>query len=110
MEERQPHPGIKSISCMYLVTAKLTRVLFWAALATGILGLVMPNIVPLWVALYLAGAWLLLFLYTGLHATRTRRLEWQCPLCGWVPFAVNAWKCKQCGFIWDSFGSGGRCP
>ncbi len=31
---------------MYLIAAKLTRLLFWAALATGILGLLMPDLVP----------------------------------------------------------------
>src|SRR5437879_250970 len=48
---------------MYLVAAKLTRPLFWAALATGILGLLMPDLVPLWLALILAIGCGLLFLY-----------------------------------------------
>ena len=95
---------------MYLVAAKLTRLLFWAALATGILGLLMPDMVPLYLALSLALGWGFLFVYTGLHVHRTRRFDWQCPYCGWVPFAVTAWKCKECGFIWDTFGTGGACP
>jgi rubredoxin len=95
---------------MYLFAAKLTRPLFWAALATGILGLLMPDLVPLWLALILAIGCGLLFLYTGLHVRRTRRFEWQCSHCGWVPFALDAWKCKECGFVWDAFDTGGVCP
>lgn len=75
---------------MYLVAVKLSPILFWAALATGILGLLIPDIVPLWLAVVLAISWGLLYLYTALHVRHSRRFEWHCPRCGWVPFAVAA--------------------
>ncbi|HEV3259701.1 MAG TPA: hypothetical protein VG013_22730 [Gemmataceae bacterium] len=95
---------------MYLAAVKLTRILFWAALATGILGLLMPEVVPLWLPLGLAIGCGVLFLYAVAHVQRTRRRERRCPHCGWVPFALNAWKCKGCGLVWDSFATGGVCP
>src|SRR5262245_7504155 len=95
---------------MYLVAVQLTRTLFWAALAAGFLGLLMPELVPLWLALGLAIACGCRLLFALAHARRTRRHEFRCPECGWVPFALNAWKCKQCGFVWDSFATGGICP
>jgi predicted RNA-binding Zn-ribbon protein involved in translation (DUF1610 family) len=95
---------------MYLAVAKLTRVLFWAALAVGILALLLPDLVPLSLPLGLAVACGALFLWAALHVRNTRRYGWRCPECGWVPFALNAWKCKECGFVWDTFQTGGICP
>jgi hypothetical protein len=95
---------------MYLAAVKLARVLFWAALVAGILGLLLPKIIPLGLALGLAVACGAAFLYTVLHVQRTRRAGLRCPECGWVPFALRAWKCKGCGFVWDSFATGGVCP
>jgi rubredoxin len=95
---------------MYLVVVKLTRICFWAALATGILALLLPNLVPVPLCLGLAVACSVLFLATVHHVRRTRRYEWRCPQCGWVPFALNAWKCKACGLVWDTFRTLGVCP
>lgn len=95
---------------MYLVAVKLARVFFLAAVTAGVLVLLLPGLVPLWLALSLAVACIGLFLYAVLHVQRTRRHELRCPACGWVPFALDAWKCKECGMVWDSFSTGGMCP
>lgn len=95
---------------MYLPVVKLMRALFWAALATAVLTLLMPNLVPYPVPLVLAAACVGLFLWAALHIRNTRRHGLRCPWCGWTPFALSAWKCKQCRFVWDSFSSDGVCP
>lgn len=95
---------------MYLAAVKLARILFWSALVVGLLGLLLPRLVPLEWAAVLAGACGVLFLYAVLHVQRTRRPGWRCPECGWVPFALAAWKCKACGGVWDTFSTDGVCP
>jgi hypothetical protein len=95
---------------MYLTAIKLARSLFWLALAVGILALLMPKIVPVGVAVGLAAAWGGLFLYGIVHVRLTRRWGLRCPECGWVPFALEVWKCKQCRFVWDTFATEGVCP
>lgn len=95
---------------MYLAAVKLGRVLFWSALATGILALLFKDQVPLALPLGLALAWGGVVLLAILHVQRTRRRELRCPNCGWTPFALNAWKCRECKFVWDVFGTDGVCP
>jgi hypothetical protein len=95
---------------MYLTAVKAARALFWAALVAGILSLLMPEAVPIWLGLGLGIACGLCFFFAVFHVHNTRRHELRCPFCAWVPFAVEAWKCKECGFVWDSFGTGGACP
>ena len=95
---------------MYLAAVKLTRILFWAALSAGFLGFLLPEFVPLWLSLGLAIACGTFFLYAILHVRRTRRYKLRCPACGWIPFALDVWKCKECGLVWDSFSTAGVCP
>ncbi len=95
---------------MYLLAVKLTRTLFWAALAAGFLGLLLREQIILWLALGLGCGCVVFFLGAVFHVQRTRRRELRCPLCGWVPFALTAWKCKECRFVWDSFSTAGLCP
>jgi hypothetical protein len=95
---------------MYLMVIRLTRLFFLAALVAALLGLLWPEVVPPWVPLGVGFCCVSLFLLASLHITRSRRHEFRCPLCGWVPFAVNAWKCGRCNFVWDSFATAGRCP
>jgi hypothetical protein len=95
---------------MYLALFKLSRILLWATLAALCLALLMPDIVPLWLPLGMAGAWAALVVYGISHVRQTRRPDWRCPLCGWAPFAIAVWKCKVCGQVWDSFATGGTCP
>jgi hypothetical protein len=95
---------------MYLTLVKLSRGFFWAALVAGFLGLLLPKYVPLWLSLGLAVACGFCVLQAVLHARRTRRHGLRCPNCGWVPFAISAWKCKECRYVWDSFATGGACP
>jgi hypothetical protein len=95
---------------MYLAAVKLRRILFWAALATGLLALAMPEFIPLGLPLGLAVSCGVLFLYATLYVRGNRRPGWRCPECGWVPFALSAWKCKACSFVWDTFSTEGVCP
>jgi rubredoxin len=95
---------------MYLVAVKLRRILLWAAFAAGFLSLLFPKFVPLELPIGLAVSCGLLFFYTILHVRSTKRSDLRCPACGWVPFALNAWKCKECGFVWDTFSTDGVCP
>ncbi len=32
-----------------------------------------------------------------------------CPKCSWEPDGGDHWECS-CGFCWDTFSTGGRCP
>ncbi len=32
-----------------------------------------------------------------------------CPKCSWEPDGQPYWQCS-CGFTWDTFSTGGRCP
>jgi predicted RNA-binding Zn-ribbon protein involved in translation (DUF1610 family) len=84
---------------MYLAAVKLRQIFFWAALAAGFLALLFPQFLPLWVPLGLAVLCGLVFLYTILYVRRTLRYDLRCPACGWVPFDLDAWKCKECGFV-----------
>lgn len=95
---------------MYLTAVKLARILFWAAVAAAILALLIPEVVPVWLPMSLAGALGSLVLYAVLHVRRTRRWGLRCPSCNWVPFGLEAWKCKECGFVWDTFATEGVCP
>jgi hypothetical protein len=95
---------------MYLAAVKLRQIFFWAALAAGFLALLFPQFLPLWVPLGLAVLCGLVFLYTILYVRRTLRYDLRCPACGWVPFDLDAWKCKECGFVWNSFTTDGVCP
>jgi hypothetical protein len=94
----------------FLPAVKLKSIFFWAALVTGFLALLLPQAVPLFVPLALAAGWGALFLFTVLHIRNTRRQEYRCPNCGWIPFALPAWKCKSCHSVWDYFSTEGRCP
>src|SRR5262249_19110166 len=94
---------------MYLTSVKLVRLCFWAALAATFLSLFVPEVVPWWIPAGLGVSWAGLFVYCVLHVKLTRRSEYRCPECGWVPFALNAWKCKRCRFVWDSFRTAGAC-
>lgn len=95
---------------MYLPLVKLLKILFWLALVTGVLALLMPDVVPVWVPLAAGTGCVGLFVYAAIHLRRTRRHGLRCPHCGWVPFALNAWKCKNCKFVWDTFSTDGVCP
>jgi hypothetical protein len=95
---------------MYLSAVKLLRVLFWAALSTGILTFLFPAWVPTWIPLSLAVSYGVVFAYAALHIHNTCRRHLRCPFCGWIPFALPAWKCKECRFVWDTFETGGVCP
>jgi predicted RNA-binding Zn-ribbon protein involved in translation (DUF1610 family) len=95
---------------MYLTIARLSRVLFWGALITGLFGMLAPRVVPLTIPLTLAVACGLMMLGMARYVRRTLRYAYRCPACGWVPFALPAWKCKECGFSWDTFATGGVCP
>ncbi len=35
-----------------------------------------------------------------------------CPKCGWAPGAGARWSCAPggCGYVWNTFDTGGRCP
>ncbi len=94
---------------MYLAAARYARILFWATLVAGFLTFLWPGVVPIWIPLVLGLVCGGLFLYVVMHPRRTYRLGWRCPHCGWVPFAIRAWKCKKCGMVWDSFATDGRC-
>ena len=94
---------------MYLPLVKLMRGCFWAALAVGLLKFLLPQI-PLAVPLGLAAGAVVCFLLAALHSKQTRRPGLRCPSCGWVPFALNAWKCRTCRFVWDAFATDGVCP
>jgi hypothetical protein len=95
---------------MFLYAAKTTPILLWLTLGTAILHLLFPSSIPLLVPLAVAAAWAGLTLFMIFHIVATRRREWRCPHCGWIPFALKVWKCKQCRFVWDSFATGGVCP
>ena len=95
---------------MYLAAVKLRRNLLWAAFGAGFLALLFSRFVPPELPVGLAIACGLLFIYAILHVRRTKRGDLRCPGCGWVPFALDAWKCKECGFVWDSFQTDGVCP
>jgi hypothetical protein len=95
---------------VYFTIVKLTRILFWGALAAGLLRLLLPGIIPLELPLGLAVTCGALFVYTALHVRRTRRYGLRCPECGWVPFDLDAWKCRECGLVWDTFDMAGVCP
>ncbi len=95
---------------MFLAAVKLRQSFFYLALISGVLVLLFPKQVPWILPVALAVAWAGLLLYTIFHITSTRRRELQCPQCGWVPFALPAWKCKECRFQWDYFATDGKCP
>ena len=95
---------------MYLTAVKFSRVLLWAAVCAGFLAFLWPRVVPLWLAVSLAGGCAVCWFYVFNHLRTTRRHEYRCPVCGWVPFVIRAWKCKQCGQVWDSFETAGACP
>lgn len=94
----------------YRTVRKLRGFLFWLAILAFLLWLGLPQLVPIWVALGLAGAWLLALLYGIFHVAVTRRTGWRCPNCEWVPYAIDAWKCKGCGQRLDVFSLLGACP
>jgi hypothetical protein len=95
---------------MYIVAVKLTRAFFWGAIVAGILMLLFPQWVPWWIPAGLAIACAGWFSIAAVHIWMTRRREYRCPICGWVPFGLEVWKCKECGFVWDSFSTAGICP
>ncbi len=95
---------------MYLSALKLKRILFPAAVIAVVLALLFPAVVPFPLAIALGVLWLGLFVYTVLHIRMTRRADYRCPECGWAPFALHAWKCKECRFVWDAFATDGVCP
>jgi hypothetical protein len=37
------------------------------------------------------------------------KLEIACPKCDWKPDGGAHWQC-DCGHVWDTFSTGGRCP
>jgi hypothetical protein len=95
---------------MYFSAVKLTRSLFWTALIAGILALLFPHFIDLWIPVILASACAGCFAFTTYHVATTRRHEYRCPVCRWVPFSLRAWKCKKCKIVWDSFSTAGACP
>jgi len=37
------------------------------------------------------------------------KIDIKCPKCSWKPGSVDKWACS-CGFIWNTFETGGKCP
>jgi hypothetical protein len=94
----------------YRTVRKLRGLLFWTTILAGLLWIGLPQHVPGWAPLALAVAWLLALGYGIFHVAISRRQGWRCPTCEWVPYAIDAWKCKGCGQRLDVFASLGVCP
>lgn len=94
---------------MYRRVRRLRKVLLLAGLAALLVHYGVPERMPLWVGLGLLGAWLLAFGYGIFHVAMTRRTAYRCPHCGWVPYALDAWRCKGCGRRLDVFRQMGIC-
>jgi hypothetical protein len=94
----------------YRLVRRLRGFLLLAALVLVALHFAAPGRFPLLPGLVLAGAWLAAFLYALGHVLLTRRRTYQCPYCGWVPYALDAWRCRGCGQRVDVFLQLGICP
>jgi hypothetical protein len=94
---------------MLRTVRRLRGFLIPAALLALVLWWLMPETVPWWAPLAIFGLWVAAVLYAVGHVLFTRRSQYRCPHCGWVPYAIEAWKCKGCGRAWDSFAAVGVC-
>ncbi|MCS6976254.1 MAG: hypothetical protein NZM31_04475 [Gemmatales bacterium] len=94
---------------MYRRIRRARKFLFFLGLISLLLHVAAPDRVPLWIVLTLFGGWLAAFGYGLFHVAMTRRTAYACPYCGWVPYALDAWKCKGCGKRVDVFRQMGIC-
>jgi hypothetical protein len=94
----------------YRTVRRLRGLFFWLSLIALVLWFGLPHLVPYWVPVALAVCWFLALLYGFSHVAITRRQAWRCPHCSWVPYAIDAWKCKGCGRRLDVFSNLGVCP
>ncbi len=37
-------------------------------------------------------------------------IKYRCPLCLWESSPADNWLCSQCGCVWNTFKTRGRCP